>query len=98
MRFKGNVYDITSVDRDYIIREFDIIVEDMKIKRVILKDKHPNCNPETNEFCLPTEFEGMNLNPSVIPLIEGLLKIYNLENCFYSPWSKFRWRTRRRDT
>ena len=54
MFFDGRKFIITEVDQEFIIKEYYLYFDDDKrVQKLFLPHKHPNCDPETNLFCLP---------------------------------------------
>jgi len=88
----NQVYKITRLNPEFIIDNFDVIFdkERKKIKSVFLENRqHPNCNPKTNEFCIPNSFKELNFNEDSIIFISGLLECFNLDYSYDIPWSGF---------
>lgn len=84
-------YTISLVDEEYIIDEFVIYVRNEKIERiVILKGKHPNCNPVNKEFCIPDEIKNMKFNKEALRLIENMFLTFNFNSAYFQPWAVFK--------
>ena len=93
MYYQNKIHDITFVDPALIIKGYKIGIEDSKIRSLILSNRHPNCNPNTKEFCLPPNVIGANVD-DVKDLLSYLLTVYNMESCYFSPWGLIRYTTR----
>jgi len=93
MNYKNKIYDILTVDDSLIINRYDICLKRFKVVSIILYNNHPNCNPNTNEFCLPIYMKNQKIESikNAIPLI---LSIYNIDNCYYSPWGLITYKKR----
>lgn len=86
----NHVYKITRLNPEFIIETFDVIYDKRnKIKSVLLQNRHPNCNPNTNEFCIPTSFKGLDFNDHGLIFISRLLECFNLDHSYNTPWSDF---------
>ena len=59
---QNSLWKIFTIKEKYIIKEYRIILDNKnKLDKVFLiNSKHPNCNPRTNEFCIPN---GIKNNP-----------------------------------
>jgi len=89
--FKKGVKTITDVHPKFIVNEYIIEYgEGNLLSRVLLVDAHhPNCNPKTKEFCLPDNLKCKESDPSLIPIIESLIRTFNFESSYYQPWNEF---------
>jgi len=85
------IKNIKSLTEDFVINSYTIILsDDLKIKNVFLDCRHPNANPETNEFCFPDNIyeevvEVENLD-EICNKIEYFLRIFNYDDCYFRPW------------
>ena len=93
MYYQNKIHDITSVDSSLIIKNYKIILNSLKVKSLILFNSHPNCNPNTNEFCLPVNVIGKKFE-EVKDLISYLLSVYNVDSCYFSPWGLIKYKIR----
>ncbi len=84
--FENNVYYLTKLDKILIIKSYVIELKDSRIVRLFLNNRHPNCDPSTNLFCLPDYFIDTKITKQRLLLIENLLETYNMNNCYWSPW------------
>lgn len=85
--YENKIYSITSIDNDFIINKYKIIIDrNDRIKRVYIDANHPNADPNTDIFCLPEELKNRYLSNSLIKNIETMMEIYNLNNCYFMPW------------
>jgi len=90
--YEGKVFRITEISSKYIITECKIeVTNNNAIKRVIINAKHPNSNPENNEFCLPKRLKGEELNKLTLVLIEDMLSSFHLDDCYFLPLEELRW-------
>lgn len=83
---------IKIINKSYIIEQFEIHLnqKDNRIKKIyITKGEHPNCDPLTNEFCMPEYFKYLELNDNVLDKIINMLKIFNFESAYTRPWDSF---------
>lgn len=90
--YDNQLFDITSIDSDYVITEFRIFLEKEKIQKVLINSLHPNCESETQEFCLPSSIKEANFMDNskiIIKQLEVLLKTFNFKNCYFTPWEVF---------
>lgn len=89
----NSLYDITLNSDKYIIKRIVIVTnENNKISRIMILDGdgiHPNCDPESKEFCLPDSIKGMEFNDNTLEVIENTIKIFNFDSAFFQPWNDF---------
>lgn len=94
MIYKNEFYDIKTIDKELVINGYELVVRKNKLKKVYLNNPHPNCNPMSNEFCLPDDLADKELSSDLIEMIEYLIKIYNIDSCYFSPWDKITYQKR----
>jgi hypothetical protein len=85
-----NAYEITFIDDCLTIKGFSITTyttED-KIMCINLFGEHPNCDPDTNVYCLPEEKVGRELNELNFNLLLTNLKTYYLDCAYFVPDKK----------
>lgn len=89
MIFKDKIFDITSVDPEFVISKYELMIDNNILKGLkLVNSRHPNCNPENGMFCLP---EGMKDNVFTTEMYERLkyaMKTFNLDNCYFMPWDR----------
>jgi hypothetical protein len=87
LKYKGQLYKITYLDKKYIIPCYEILLVDKKLDTVYLrKSIHPNCKSATAEFCLPPQIRWHEFTHKVQMLLENTLVTFNLENAYFMPW------------
>jgi hypothetical protein len=59
---------------------------------VILNNPHPNANPKTGEFCIPSYLRDYTINEKTLQFTENMLRCFNLDNCYFTPWSEIEYR------
>ena len=74
-------------DNSLIIRGYVVFSEKMRLKKVVLDGRHPNSNPKTKEFCIPSSLRDRTINSDLILHLERAIKTYNFDDCYFSPWS-----------
>jgi len=94
MIYKNEFYDIKTIDEELVINGYKLVIRKNKLKKVFLNNSHPNCNPINNEFCLPDNLIGKELSNDLVEMIEYLIKIYNIDSCYFSPWDKITYQKR----
>lgn len=89
--FKKQCKKIIEYDDKFVIKEYRLhFSKDDKLKKVtIRRGFHPNCDPQSGELCLPQTLQMKEADLSIIPHIETLLGTFNLDDCYYQPWSEF---------
>lgn len=87
----SNLYNIKITDSKYIIEEFCVFTnENKKIEDIgIIKGLHPNCDLQTNLFCIPKYLKNYELNEKSIKIIFNILEIFNFDSAFFQPWNGF---------
>jgi hypothetical protein len=70
----------------YKIKSYKVSVNETtnQIESISLLEKHPNCNPETRQFCLG-DLKGIEFNEKGKILVEEVLSTWNLMNCYFAP-------------
>lgn len=83
-----NVHEITYLDEMFHLDGFEISTENDKVMNVRVFGFHPNCDPNTDNFCLPDFKKGVLLTDKYLKLILTNIQTYYLDNCFYNPTGK----------
>ena len=83
-----NVYKITYLDEWFYLDGFEISTENDKVTNVRVFGFHPNCDSNTDNFCLPDFKKGVELTDKYFKLILTNIKTYYLDNCFFNPTGK----------
>jgi len=83
-----NVYNITFLDEQYYLDGFEISTENDKVMNVRVFGFHPNCDPNTDNFCLPDFKKGTFFTEDYLKLILTNIQTYYLDNCFFNPTGK----------
>jgi len=91
MIYRNSLFRITDIDPKYVIRKYTVRLVDGKIDSVYLDSIHPNSDPDTNEFCIPFELRNLPLNEQSIEYIEHMINIFNLDNCYFTPWGEIKY-------
>ena len=53
--YQNSIRIITRINLDFVINGYSIYLdEESRLEKVIVNGKHPNSNPDTNEFCIPS--------------------------------------------
>ena len=79
------VFEITHIDELYHLDGFEISTEKEKILNVRLFGFHPNCDPDTDIFCLPDFKKGIEFNQSSLNMIITNIKTYYLDSSYFNP-------------
>lgn len=80
-----NVYEITHLDPVYHLDGFAVTTENDKVKCVKIYGYHPNCDPDTDNFCLPDYKKGVEFTPDYLTMLLANIKTYYIDNCFFNP-------------
>lgn len=83
-----NVHKITYISRMFHLDGFEISTENDKVLNIRVFGFHPNCDPETDNFCLPDFKKGSYLTSDYLNLIKSNIQTYYLDNCFFNPTGK----------
>ena len=83
-----NVYKITYLDEMFYLDGFEISTENDKVMNVRVFGFHPNCDANTDNFCLPDFKKGVFLTDEYFKLILTNIQTYYLDNCFFNPTGK----------
>lgn len=89
MIHNNKIYRITKIDPNYIIDKYSVRVTDGKNKLISIKldADHCNADPYTDLFCLSANVKYKVLSNDLIKLIENLIRTYNLNNCYFTPFN-----------
>jgi len=88
MIYRNSLSRITDIDPKYVMRKYIVRLIDGKIDSVYLDCVHPNSDPDTNQFCIPYELRNLPLDEQTIEYIEHMIGIFNLDNCYFTPWGE----------
>lgn len=80
-----NIYKITHVDKLYHMDGFTITTENDKVIYVRIFGYHPNCDPDTDIFCLPDFKKGVHLSKKYLDTIINNIQTYYLDSCYFNP-------------
>ncbi len=83
-----NVYKIVYLDGVYHLDGFEVSTENDKVNNIRVFGFHPNCDAETDNFCLPDFKKGVYLTSDYLKLIITNIQTYYLDNCFFNPTGK----------
>lgn len=83
-----NVYRITYISKMYHMDGFEISTENDKVSNIRIFGFHPNCDPETDIFCLPDFKKDVHLTDNYLNLIMSNIQTYYLDTCFFNPIGK----------
>ena len=83
---KVGLWKITKLSPDYIIKGYEITLDEGKLVKVTFDAKHPNRDPDTGEYCIPQVLQDTADGLDIIPHLELCLRTYQLENCYFLPW------------
>lgn len=85
-----NAYEIVFIDESFILQGFTITTytEENKISCINLFGDHPNCDPNTNAYCLPEAKVGMKLDENTLSLLMKNFKTYYLDSAYFIPQEK----------
>ena len=90
---RKKVIQISDIEKNYIITKVIVLTDGRnRIKEIKLKQKHPNCDPETNIFCIPDYLRNVVLDKNIFKIITILISTYNLDNCYFTPWKFVEWK------
>jgi len=90
--FKNEIYEILNISPKFIINGYKVKTVNGKIDIVTLPCPHPNANPRTGEFCIPSNLRDLDLNKNTIKMIESMLSCFNLDDCYFTPWDEIEYR------
>jgi len=91
MIYNMKQFDIYDLDLDYIVEKYFVHTLNEKIKKVELVSFHPNCDPNSNIFCIPKHINNIEINYESLTVLENIFRTFNLDNCYYAPWKKFKY-------
>jgi hypothetical protein len=90
--FKNQIYEITKIDNKFTIKGFTVKTVNRKIDKITINNPHPNANPRSGDFCIPNSLRDHELNSDTIKMIENMLCIFNLDDCYFTPWDEIQYR------
>lgn len=80
------VCKITGLESKYIIKKYTVKIVNGKIDSVYLDSVHPNCDPNTKQFCIPNILRQQKFNKKTQPILENIIITFNLDDCYFKPW------------
>jgi hypothetical protein len=84
--YKRDAFDILEVDPEFMINKYEITLKESKVVSLKLFALHPNCNPDTGEFCLGPDIIENQANEYLLEkVIPYTLSVYNLDSCYFRP-------------
>ena len=83
-----NIFKITYLNEIYYLDGFEVSTENDKVINVRVFGFHPNCEPNTDNFCLPDFKKGVYLSTDYLNVIITNIQTYYLDNCFFNPTGK----------
>ena len=86
MIYNRKVYKITGLESKYIIKKYTVKTVNGKIDSVYLDSLHPNCDPDTKQFCIPNILRQQKFNKKIQPILENIIITFNLDDCYFKPW------------
>jgi len=89
---QNKLYEITSIDRKYVIKKYEVKLVNNKIDSITIDAPHPNTDPENKEFCIPVELRECAFSKEIKELIEHYITSFNLDYCYFLPWEKMQYR------
>jgi hypothetical protein len=81
----GKINVIKRVDPRYLIKGYVVETLNGYIDNVFVSSPHPNCDPNTNKFCIPNILRKRKFDKQTAKIIEMILITYNLDNCYFKP-------------
>lgn len=88
--FKKQCKKIIEVDEKFIINEYKLyFTTSSELEKVTICSFHPNCDPHNGELCLPRSLGMKRADNTIVLLVENLLRTFNLDDCYFQPWSEF---------
>lgn len=90
--FRNRIYKIITIAPKFTIKGYIIKTVDNLIDMVILSNPHPNANPKSGDFCIPPYIRNLKLNEKSLGVIENMLRCFNLDDCYFTPWSEIKYR------
>jgi hypothetical protein len=90
--FKNKLYEMTKVDKKFIIRGYIVRTIDNQISSIILNNPHPNAHPRTGEFCISNSLRSLKFNKKTKGMIGLMLCHFNLDNCYFTPWNEIEYK------
>lgn len=89
--FKNELYNITELSEKFEIKNYIVKTVNGKIDMVILNNPHPNANPRTGEFCIPSSLRKHELTENTKDMILSMLSCFNLDDCYFTPWDEIQY-------
>jgi len=78
-------YEITYIDKEFHLDGFEISTENDKVLNVRLFGGHPNCDPDTDLYCLQDYKKNVEITPEYLRLLKTNIRTYYLDNCYFNP-------------
>ena len=83
--YEKQLYKITKISKKYVIREYMITEINGRFDSLFVTTPHPNVNPKTNMFCIPSFIDDSFIDENFKKLLESLMSTFNVDNCYFTP-------------
>lgn len=88
-----SMHKIDWLDDEFKISGYRLYIKNYRVDKLILNGKHPNCHPDTNEFCIPPyilkqKFKSIE---EILSVLENIIKIFNMDSSYFSIWGKVKY-------
>ena len=89
--YKNSIRLITRINLDFVVNGYSVYLdEESRLEKVIINGRHPNSDPNTNEFCISEPFKNMfKITKSYRRRLENMIATFNMNDCYFSPWYAF---------
>jgi len=78
-------HEITHLSSFLNIKGFTVIVTDGLVENIFLFGLHPNCDFETNLYCLSKHHKGVTYDEDYYETFKNNVRVYYLDDCHYKP-------------
>ena len=78
------VYEITYLHEEYHLDGFEVSTENGKVMNIRVFGYHPNCDSNTDNFCLPDFKKNVDFTTEYLNMIYANIKTYYMDNCFFN--------------
>lgn len=79
------VFKIIKIDPVLIMNGFIIKLENLMVKQVHILGIHPNCDTDTDVFCLPDDKLNVKFDEGYFIMLLQTLKTYYLDSFYFRP-------------
>lgn len=89
--YRNEIFKIIDIHPKFIIKGFIVKTVNGNLDIIKVSNPHPNVNPINKNLCIPNRLRTLPLTPNTIIMIETILRCFNLDDCYFTPWDEIQY-------